>query len=405
MGLSAYRRQTAQRRVESERKTAKNAKGTSHAVATKENEPAPAKPATAPRSPAPDTASGTKPAQNTPNSGIGRGLPNPGGRRSGGITATGPTKTTDAEDRKDRRHLRDILFGHLAALDKADRDERMQRERFAHEERMRKGLQVYKFKATMSGSGFSNLRVKFREIKPPSFSQTTSTSTPGSRPPGAPSRLEAAIAKMLGEGKTPDETFNAPKTPNIPGNRKPERQNLPWLPTDTVGKGKAYSATDFLGAMNKDRSDRFQGGYMAPEFRERFIEDRMGGLRPGDNGYSARYDQVNAAWQSALSQYDQRFKDYGDSILRDQTQAQTPAAGTPPGSVGDAAAQAIKASTDAKNAAFADSVSHGTNASTMIDNNGSQTVFPQSGRIVFAQPDQQGQAVLDADKHKLRRLT
>jgi len=95
---------------------------------------------------------------------------------------------------------------------------------------------------------------------------------------------------------------------------------MPWMPTDTSKKKGGYRREDFFGNWNSARSDRFQGGYRDPAFRESFIEGRMNGLKPGDAGYDRAYSAAKSAWSQAERQYDTRFREYGDSLLRSQRQ-------------------------------------------------------------------------------------
>lgn len=92
-----------------------------------------------------------------------------------------------------------------------------------------------------------------------------------------------------------------------------------WMPRDTAEKGTRFTRNDFLGRDNRWRSSRYEGGYLSAEFREDFIRSRMDGLNPGDAGYDQARRKAEGAWSLAVKQYDRRFQQYGQELLREQS--------------------------------------------------------------------------------------
>ena len=68
--------------------------------------------------------------------------------------------------------------------------------------------------------------------------------------------------------------------------------------------------------MDPERSGRFQGGYLDPDYRDRWIEFHMGGIRPGDSRYDRVYREKAAQWDIVRGQLDRRWGDYGNTVLR-----------------------------------------------------------------------------------------
>lgn len=94
---------------------------------------------------------------------------------------------------------------------------------------------------------------------------------------------------------------------------------MDWMPKDTAEKGTRFGQNDFFGRDSRDRSSRYSGGYMSPEFRENFITSRMDGLNPGDAGYDQARRRAEGAWGAAVRQYDRQFQQYGQEKLREQS--------------------------------------------------------------------------------------
>lgn len=88
-----------------------------------------------------------------------------------------------------------------------------------------------------------------------------------------------------------------------------------WMPRDTDKKGRRFYDNDFLALGDRKDSGRFQGGYRDPAFRENFIKERVGKLKPGDAGYDRAVESANAAWGKAASAYDKMFAAYGKGLL------------------------------------------------------------------------------------------
>ncbi|MBO7681930.1 MAG: hypothetical protein J6T17_04145, partial [Clostridia bacterium] len=191
---------------------------------------------------------------------------------------------------------------------------------FEHAERLAamRGPRVYKFSASMNGAGAVRYRVKYRDVGRPDLSSQAGVrgADDGSSGNPAQSRFERVLAAMLGRPESPQkETQNEGR-----GSRGAARAAWDysgWRPEDTEkGKRKAYVREDFLGAMDKDRTGRYQGGYLDPDYRDRWIDFHMGGVKPGDPRYDLMYRQTAARWDLVRQQLDQRWSDYGNTVLR-----------------------------------------------------------------------------------------
>lgn len=101
-----------------------------------------------------------------------------------------------------------------------------------------------------------------------------------------------------------------------------------WKPYDTwadrVGKdGKPipFTRNDFRRHSDRLRSGRFQGGFLAPDFRERFIVAMMGEVGGGDPDYQGRFASANAAYRRAMTEYSNQFEKWGRQKLAAQNRA------------------------------------------------------------------------------------
>ncbi len=275
--------------------------------------------------------------QNLPAGPIYGRRPDPGGKRSGVQFQTAVSKTDEAEDRADRRGILEIALRHLSDMEKervrSERDTAIEYDRMASAERiaaMRQGPRVYKFTANMNGSGGVNYRVKYKDIGD-RYGYGYGNGDPGGRGSAryssgggggrSPSEFMDFIERLLtrapggngGRGVTATTTVK--RTP-----KGPDRFDFSgWMPEDTQKEsGKAFVQEDFFGAMDPKRSMRFGKGYLAPEYRDRYIEWAMRGMQPGDAGYQDRYKQANAMWNRVRADLDTRFRDYGATVMRDQ---------------------------------------------------------------------------------------
>lgn len=127
---------------------------------------------------------------------------------------------------------------------------------------------------------------------------------------GGDGRLRLAPTRMgthIGASRHPDENAT---------------YNLDWMPRDTMAKedGSApeFDVSDFYRHSDRRRSGRFQGGFLDPTFRDRFMSAYMNGVNPDDPNYERTAAMARAAYSRAMTRYSDEFQRYGKSRLQSQ---------------------------------------------------------------------------------------